>query len=476
MFSGWLYLALEWVLPIAMTPVVVRQHRRPFIAIAWLGCIFAFPPVGVPIYFVFSVFGIQRRREATLAVRREYGGMLQERAHHDGINELPDGAREIARVAYAAHQRTAVQPLFADNDVTLLSDDEVVERLCADIRSARNHVHLLFFIFAPDATGRMVADALIAAVGSGCTCRVLVDAFGSRAMLKQLAPEMRRQGVAVVPVLRMRPLTRPLRRHDVRNHRKIAVIDGSVAYTGSSNIHGAEYDLEPELGPWHQISARIAGPAVAALQTLFLEDWTLAADEQLAGSDIFPAAERPGPTAVQVIADGPTYPDDAIQQVCIQAVNSARSSVLLVSPYFVPDEPLIVALCCAALRGVRVRVLVPKHSDRRTADLAGRASWETLLQAGVQILEHGAGVLHVKAVVIDDRAVLFGTANLDRRSFFLNYELMLFMPDARLARELQSMLSPFEHASTPIDLDAWRARDAGERWRQDFAKLLSPLL
>ena len=476
MFSGWLYLALEWLLPIAMTPVVVRQHRRPFIAIAWLGCIFAFPPVGVPIYFVFSVFGIQRRREATLAVRREYGGMLQERAHHGGISELPDSAREIASVAYAAHQRTAVQPLFADNEVTLLSDHEVVERLCTDIRSARNHVHLLFFIFAPDATGRAVADALIAAARNGCTCRVLVDAFGSRAMLKQLAPELRRQGVAVVPVLRMRPVTRPLRRHDVRNHRKIAVIDGRVAYTGSSNIHGPEYDLEPELGRWHQISARIAGPAVAALQTLFLEDWTLAADEQLAGSDIFPAADRPGATAVQMIADGPTYPDDAIQQVYIQAVNSARSSVLLVSPYFVPDEPLIVALSCAALRGVNVRVLVPERSDRPTADLAGRATWETLLQAGVEILEHGRGVLHVKAVVVDDESALFGTANLDRRSFFLNYELMLFIPDPRIARQLRSMLSPFEQASTRVDLDEWRDRAPGDRWRQDFAKLLSPLL
>ena len=476
MFSGWLYLALEWLLPIAMTPVVVRQHRRPFIAIAWLGCIYAFPPVGVPLYFVFSVFGIQRRREATLAVRQEYGGIMQERAPHDGISSLEDSAREIARVAYAAHQRTAVQPLFADNEVTLLSDEEVVERLCADIRSARRHVHLLYFIFAPDGTGRTVADALIAAARNGCKCRVLVDAFGSRAMLKQLAPELRRHGVAVTPMLRMRPLTRPLRRHDVRNHRKIAVVDGIVAYTGSSNIHGAGYELEPELAPWHQISARIRGPAVAALQILFLEDWTLAADEHVAGTDVVPPAESRGTTLVQVIADGPTYPDDAIQQVYIQAVNSARSSLLLVSPYFVPDEPLIVALCCAALRGVRVRVLVPERSDRRTADLAGRASWETLLQAGVQIFEHGEGVLHVKAVVVDEEGVLLGTANLDRRSFFLNYELMLFMPDARIARELQSRLSPFEEASTRVDLNEWRERAAGDRWRQDFAKLLSPLL
>ena len=141
-------------------------------------------------------------------------------------------------------------------------------------------------------------------------------------------------------------------------------------------------------------------------------------------------------------------------------MNSARSSLLLVSPYVVPDEPLIVALCCAALRGVRVRVLVPERSDRRTADLAGRASWETLLQAGVQIFEHGEGVLHVKAVVVDEEGVLLGTANLDRRSFFLNYELMLFMPDARIApggtwRSGLSFMRPYQAIWSSVAVFPW---------------------
>jgi cardiolipin synthase len=459
-----------WLIRLVMIPVVARRHG-PTHATAWLAPIFLFPRLGTLFYLWLERFGLRRtaRRHREVRDRVRSGG-----PHRVPDEEAPEPRALVRLAGRMVAGRIGGFPLLGGNAVELLDGrGQMVERLVAEVDGARHHAHLLFYQYVDDDTGRRVAGALARAAARGVECRVLWDGWASRGSAR-LGAWMRERGVRVHTALAIRGVRQPLSRADVRNHRKIAVVDGRVAFTGSDNIHDADHALAH--GSWHQISARVEGPAVLPLQTMFAEDWYFATGELLRGARVFPEPRAVGTVPVQAIPGGPSYPDHTVQHVWVQAIGEARESLVLTSPYLVPDEPILLALRLAALRGVDVRVVIPRRTTRPPADAAARGYFGPLLGAGVRICLHPSGILHAKTLSVDGAVALVGTSNLDRRSLFLNYEDVLLIFDRACTARLREIQHRYLEQAEPVDPDAFARRPLFEQYVQHTAKLLSPLL
>jgi cardiolipin synthase len=344
-----------------------------------------------------------------------------------------------------------------------------------DIDQAEHHVHLLFYIFADDPVGERVGSALGRARSRGVRCRLLADAVGSRRFFRVLAPKLNGQGIEVVPALPVNPMRRLFARFDLRNHRKLAVIDGRVAYTGSQNVVRADYGKNG-VGEWRDLMVRLVGPSVSQLQSVFLEDWEFETGQLIDDPQYFPPPEAQGPVALQVVPSGPSHPTRVLRDLSVEALHAARRRVIITTPYFVPDEALLVALRLAVVRGVRVDLIVPARSDQLLVGLAGQFFCEEVLRQGVHVHLYQDGLIHVKALTVDDGFAMLGTANFDIRSFYLNFELNLLSYDADLNGLLRFYQANYIQQSKELDWSDWRGRGIVQQWGAQFAKLLSPLL
>lgn len=384
-----------------------------------------------------------------------------------------------------AHLTTSVtgMPPLGGNEIELLgTGSSVLERIVEDIDRSRKHCHLLFYIWQATGTAGAVGEALIRAAERGVACRVLVDAVGSRPFLRSdLRARMDRAGVRVVAALPVNPVRMLLARVDLRNHRKVAVFDGEVAYCGSQNMTDETFRVRgrAKVGPWIDATVRLRGPAVQALQTVFLRDWMMDSDERPEHAHEFfapPAPVAGGGSIVHVVPSGPGPHADAIHQALLAMLYGAREEILMTTPYFVPDEATKSALLNAALRGVEVTLVLPDVLDARLVAAAARAHYDDLLAAGVRIAHHREGLLHAKAATIDRRMAMLGSANFDMRSFWLNFESTLFVYDADFAGRLRFMQRHYLNESQMIDPRAWRRRPIVRRFVDNCAQLLNPLL
>lgn len=473
-WAAWAYVASEWIIRLAMIPVLMRK-RSPSAAAAWLAVIFFLPWAGLALYLVVGEPRLGRRRhrrhvEAIRTVRSRH--RLEKLAPFERIARIPPAHRDIARLA----QRIADLPPTGGSRCELLAESErVVERLVADIDAAARHVHITMFIFRSDETGRTVAAALRRAAKRGVSCRLLVDAVGSRAMLKTLAPSLRKSGVDVRAFFPVRLYRVALERLDLRNHRKLAVIDGRIGWAGSQNIVDADYG-ERRFGPWRDVMARFEGSAALQLQYVFLEDWCAQTGAALEGDDLYPDVEATGSVSVQTAPSGPGPRSDGFTDLIIATLNEAQRRVVMTTPYFVPDEPLLTTLRVLALRGVEVDLVIPARSNHPLASAAGRAYLGELLRAGVRIHRHHNGLLHAKTISVDNDLALVGSGNFDIRSFSLNYELTQALYGGDIARSLRDVQGAYMADATEMTLDDWRRRSPARRLFDDFAKLLSPIL
>jgi cardiolipin synthase A/B len=368
-------------------------------------------------------------------------------------------------------------PVLGGNTAELLAEtDPVIDRLVQDIDQARHHVHLLFHIFAPDEVGGRVASALERARSrGGVCCRLLADAVGSRKFFRTLAPKLNRQGIRAVPALPVNLVRRLFARLDVRNHRKVAVIDGRIAYTGSQNVVRPDYGTKGGL-EWRDLMVRLVGPSASQLQAVFLEDWEFETGEVIDGPDYFPTPDAEGPVPLQVVPSGPNHPNRVLRDLAVEGLHAARRRVIIVTPYFVPDEALLVALRLAVVRRVRVDLIVPARSDQLWVGLAGQYFCSQVLQQGVDVHIYQHGLIHVKTITVDKGFAMLGTANFDIRSFYLNFELNLLSYDEGLNDQLRSYQARCIKGSKRLDLPSWRSRGPLQPWGAEFAKLLSPLL
>lgn len=468
-----LFIGSEWAIRLVMLAVVTRR-RRPVVAMAWLLIIFFQPYIGVGLYVLIGRNRLPRRRIERHERLLQELEALEVRLANDEAATVPQLGPECT-AAVGLAKRLGYMPIVGGNAVEIMTGSrDVVDRLIDDIDCANHHVHLLFYIFADDDTAERVAEALGRAVRRGVQCRVLVDAVGSRPWRRGLRRLLDQQNVDWRFALPVNPFRMLLRRLDLRNHRKLAVIDGSIAYTGSQNIVDEGYghhDLA-----WRDLMVRLVGPIVSQLQVIFVQDWYFETGVLLEDSSIFPEPDRLGTVPVQTLPSGPSYPTENYQRMVVAAVHAAQREVVITTPYFVPDEVLLQAIEVAELRGVEVKVLVPERSDQIVVGAASRAYYENLLNLGVDVYLFQDGLLHAKTVSVDDSMTFLGTANLDVRSFSLNFEINLVFYGAPETAILRAVQKEYMNKSRLLSIEEWAGRGRATRLFQDIAKLFSPVL
>jgi cardiolipin synthase A/B len=358
----------------------------------------------------------------------------------------------------------------------------VFRSLIADIDAAQRSCQMVFYIWHMGGWADEVAQALLRAAARGVTCRVLVDAVGSRELpardrWRPRCVTAESESSPPCPVACSAPR---FVRFDLRMHRKIVVIDGELAYTGSLNLVDPRYFKQNSgVGQWVDAMVRVQGPAVEGLLGTFLGDWALESGEgveQLTGtSDYHPLAEC-GPSVVQVAPSGPIESSDAILRSLLMAIYSARRELILTTPYFVPDESLVAALMSAAQRGVAVTLIVPGRVDSRLVRLASQAFKGDLLGAGVRVAMFHGGLLHTKSITVDGEFSFFGSLNLDPRSLYLNFEITLMVYDRGFTGTLRQLQRSYLDHCEYMDLEQWQSRSGWQRLKENTARLLGPLL
>lgn len=397
---------LVGLLVYVMVTRIGHQHRHPSAAIAWVMCIALLPYAGVPLFLVFGTRKLARaRRAAPVDPRRDRGVSAPQWAL---------GLLAALDVPPPAHSRSIA--FHADGAASLRA-------LLESIDTARERVDLCTFVLAADEVGLPVAEALERSARRGVKVRVLVDAIGGWRASRRLVRAMRRGGVAVrwfMPVMR-----NPMRgRSNLRNHRKLAIVDGERLWSGGRNL-ACEYFLDGPRGPgWLDLSFVAEGGIAEQAHGIFEQDWRAADGRTPRPAPLVPPArEAAGGVAAQLVPSGPDHADDTVYALLLAGAYQARERILAVSPYFVPDDALLAAWCIACRRGVQLTLVVPRRSNHRMADLARERALRALSAAGARVLLHPA-MIHAKAVIVDDELALCGSVNLDGRSLFLNFELM----------------------------------------------------
>jgi cardiolipin synthase len=468
---SFLYLVSEWTIRLVML-VYVPQRRTAAASRTWLLLIFLLPWPGLALYALLGRIRVPRERieQQKRASQRIMEAQTHILAHTVCQPPLPEYLAHLPELA----MQLGNFDVFAGNAVEFLPEyDQSLARLVSDIDAATHHAHLLTYIFADDTAGRKVADALARAAKRGVRCRVMADAVGSRPGLTCLTPRLRADGVEVVPMLPVGFFRHNAARFDLRNHRKLAVIDGVVGYAGSQNI------VNPDFVPGHpneELVARVTGPIVAQIQAVLLADHFIETGGVLDTDRLFPELPSVGNVAAQLLPSGPGFQRENGAEFFIALIYAARQRVVLTTPYFVPDPPFIIALRSATRRGVEVRLIVSLHGNQPLTQYAQRSYYEELLAAGVHVHLYRPHFLHAKHLTIDDSIALLGSSNIDIRSFALNAEVSLVLYDRAAATALRSVQERYLNDSDELDLESWRQRPLSQRVPQNLARLADSVL
>jgi cardiolipin synthase len=464
---------------------VIPHNRKPGEATAWLLLIFLAPVLGAGLFLLFGSPKLSGWRRA------------QQRAMNDRIKHLAVDAEQIPELRmlvdpsvpsrYAPFARLCFQlcgmPLLAGNTVELFADYEgAVGCIVKDIEAAHAYIHLEYFMFADDAIGRPVLDALSRAQARGVKCRVLIDHLGNLGYHGPVLKRLRAAGIPVHQMLPAKPFGNQWNRIDLRNHRKIVVIDGHIGFTGSQNLVEDTYHKRGNIKKglhYIELVVRVTGPVVQELNAAFITDWFSETDELL---DATTAPETrvithaTGDILSQILASGPGFENDNNLMLFADLLHAAQQRITIANPYVVPDEALLLALTSAAQRGVEVTLLVSEIGDQFLVYHAQRSYYEQLLKAGVRIYRYQSPVLlHSKFLTIDDDIAVIGSSNMDIRSFQLNLEVNLICYDARVVTALQGLAANYLQQSRALRLESWQARPRVARLFDDLARLTSAL-
>lgn len=459
------WLVGTWVLYLAvLAGWIVLQKREPIATLSWLLSLAALPVLGLLIYHFFGPQRIVRQRRRRSLARRGLQSALPADLHPS------EDCATVARLAQAA---TGYAPCTATDARLLVGGRATFDALLEAIATARHHLHVEYYIFEPDRTGTRVRDALVAKAREGVRVRLLLDALGSGRLRPAFLAPLLEAGVELAwfHPARLRWLWRP--RINLRNHRKIVVVDGRVGFTGGINVTDDENEaVNPRA--FHDLHLRLEGEIVRWLQLAFLEDWHYATGVAPRDDGLWPPV-APGRMVAQALPAGPDSPWEPVHRVKVEAIHQANHRVWLVTPYFVPGEAARMALTSAALRGLDVRVVVPARSDSGVVSAAARSYFQELTAAGVRVFEYQPRMLHSKALLVDDDTCIVGSANFDHRSFRLNFELSVLLHDAGVAAGLEA-----EVQATLAHCREVRAGDPPapflRRLGDASARLLSPLL
>ncbi|MGP1353207.1 MAG: cardiolipin synthase [Parasphingopyxis sp.] len=463
---------ISWVIRIGAL-ILVPFRRSPAAARGWLLLFFIAP---LPALLLFLVIGSPKHPKRRRKLFEELPEILRRAVAKAGIAtgaaraDLPDRLDAIADLASGL----AGLPPVKGNRIDLLEDyDGSIDALVAEIDKAEHHVHLQYYIFADDGAGRKIVQAVERARGRGVTCRVLIDAIGSLRWGKAVLARLHAAGAEAHRILPL-GMRSNASRIDLRNHRKIAVIDGRIGFTGSQNIVDAQPDRSAPRNV--ELVIRVEGAAVAELQAVFIGDWYLESGVALDEEQLFAPVLDAGEVPAQFVPSGPDYPIGGIDLLFAAAMNLARDEIVIVTPYFIPNDAIISALTSAALRGVKVRIMLSRYSDGVLVGNAQRSYYAELLRAGIEIHLYESGFVHAKHMRIDRDIAVIGSCNMDERSFRLNAEASMVCYGPAVAGAVAEVERRYFDNATELEKESWAQRSLVTKTLENSARLLSDLL
>ncbi|MEB2186476.1 cardiolipin synthase [Xanthomonas campestris pv. campestris] len=463
----WL-LALDWVIRLAAL-LWIPTRTTPGAARSWLLLIGFVPVVGLPLYLLFGHPWLSRQRVQRQATASQVIREQQLPLH--ALRWTPQPDTSSAEVVPLIERQGDFMPTLG-NAVELLDDYEAsLQALITAIDQAQERVHLLYYLMFDDAVGEAVVAALERACARGVRCRLLLDAMGAKRGLRRYRQRLQASGVEVLALLPGGLRWRRSGRMDLRNHRKIAVIDNQVGFVGSQNLAAPGFIAG---APNRELVARVRGPVVNHLEAVFASDWFTETGQRL---DVWPDAPvYDDNIATQLLPSGPAYPFENARDAINAVIHLARRKVVLVTPYFVPDEAMLSALRIAGMSGVDVQLILSEHNNQRLAAWAQEAYFEELLRCGVKIALYRPHFLHAKHLSVDEDIALVGSINLDIRSFALNAEIGMLCYDRNVVLRLREIEQDYLAQSQSVDIAQWRRRPAWRRSREGIARLADALM
>ena len=459
-----------WIIIIGTILVIVMDNRNPVKTLAWILVLIFLPVVGLVFYFFF---GRSQRHERIIG-KKVYGHLMKKPIAEymaQPATQLPEDYKRIIDLFRNVNQSLP----FEDNSIeTFTSGDSFIQALLRELQQAQRHIHIESYIFEDDAIGRMVRDVLIEKARTGVEVRVIYDDVGCWHVPNRFFEQMREVGIEVRSFLKVR-FPHFTNKVNYRNHRKIIIIDGRAGFVGGMNL-AERYVRGFSWGIWRDTHLMLKGKAVHGLQTVFLLDWYFVDRTLISAAKYFPKLDNPGTSLVQIVTSEPVGPWREIMQGLVKAVSEARKYFYIQTPYFLPTEPMLVAMQTAALSGVDVRLMLPCRADSRLTHLASCSYLADVLRAGVKVYLYQKGFLHSKLMVSDDLLSTVGSTNMDFRSFEHNFEVNAFIYDTETALQMREIFLQDQRDCLPVSLKNWEKRSRSRKVAESTVRLLAPLL
>ena len=459
---------------------VVPGNRRPTTAMAWLLAIFFLPVPGI---IVFALFGNHRLSEQRVERQTMINKRVRENTRELEAESSSYSGPEWVLSAVELNRRLGSLPSLDGNKVELQRDyEESIRQMTEAVRGATKYVHVEFYIMSYDAVTREFFSALRDAADRGVTVRLLFDHIGTLRVkgYRQLLKELKSSRIQWHPMLPIQPLRGHWRRPDLRNHRKILVVDGDIGFTGSQNLvePGYRKPRNHRIGrKWVELMSRLEGPVVDEINVVFATDWNMETDENLEQElSLYEGTSKPGDITCQVVPSGPGFTTENNLRLFTSLLYSASERISITSPYFVPDDSLLYAITTAAQRGVQVELFVSERGDQFLVDHAQRSYYEALLDAGIRIWQYPAPlVLHAKHFTVDNDVAVLGSSNMDMRSFSLNLEVSMMMFGGDIVEKMRKIEDTYRSLSKELILEEWRNRPVWQRYVDNVARLTATL-
>lgn len=479
--------ALVWLIVVFVFDVTVRvlaiifvpRNRRPTAAMAWLLAIYFIPVIGVLVFLLIGNPRLPRSRRKKQQQLNEY---IRATSHGLDLGTLRPDAPPWFTALVRLNRNLGAMPVAGDNGAQLISGyQDSIDAMAAAIRDARSYVHIEFYILQADAATDDFFAAMEEVAARGVTVRVLLDHWANRSkpFYKETVRRLNEMGAQWHLMLPVQPLKGKYQRPDLRNHRKLLVVDGRVAFTGSQNVTDSTYNLPKNIKRglhWVDMMARLDGPVVASVNAVFLSDWYSETDEVVEGIELFDVQRGTGDLDCQIIPSGPGFEFQNNLKLFMTLLFAAREKIIIVSPYFVPDEGLLLAIQTACQRGVHVELFVSEEGDQAMVYHAQRSYYEALLRGGVKIwMYERPFILHSKSMSIDNEVAVIGSSNMDMRSFGLNLEISLLVRGEEFVSQLRSVEDHYRSLSRELTLEEWKQQPLRSTVLDNLARLTSAL-
>lgn len=465
----YLFLGIYTITTLVIILIVITENRNPLKTLPWIVLLLLAPGVGIVFYFFFGQ-NLSKQRIISRRTRKRITTQISDAAP-DGGAQIP--AHHIPLVHMLEHTSLAV-PLYGSRITPYTDGRSKMEALLREIENARHHIHLQYYILADDNTGCRLRDALVKKAREGVRVRILYDDVGCTRVKRRFFEQMKQQGIEVHAFLHVK-FPNFTSKVNYRNHRKIVVIDGKTAFFGGMNIADRYVD-GTQWGTWRDTHFKVEGSGVLGLQASFLSDWSATTKGVFGGEEYYPQPQRFSDNILQIAAGGPLGKWRTLLQAVSYAITRAERRIWVQTPYYLPSEVLNTAFQEAALAGIDVVFMLPERSDSKVIDLASHSYLDDMMKAGVKIRFYTPGFIHSKILIIDDDLTIFGSANMDFRSFEHNFEVNAFCYDAAFNRRMSDIFRNDLASCRVVTPQEWFNRSWKKKVGESFMRIFSPLL